>query len=98
MSVRFIYPSELELDETIDFYNYQLPGLGKEFYNEVNKAIERIIRFPAAWTIAGLHTRKCLIKRFPYYILYSIDVNDDILILAIANMHRNPIYYKDRII
>ncbi len=98
MEIRFIYPSELELDEAIEYYNYQLPGLGAEFYKEVNKTIERITRFPEAWTKLGHYTRRCLIKKFPYVILYSIDDNGDILISAIANMHINPVYYKDRIL
>jgi len=98
MKIRYIYPSELELDEAVEYYEYQLPGLGKKFYFEVEKAIERIIRFPEAWTKVGKYTRRCLLKRFPYGILYSIDDNNDILILAIANMHRNPNYYKSRII
>jgi hypothetical protein len=98
MNIRYIYPSELELDEAIEYYNYQLPGLGSEFYNEINRTIERISRFPKAWAKVGLYTRRCLLKQFPYAILYTIDNNDDILILAIANMHRNPLYYKDRIL
>jgi hypothetical protein len=97
MEIRYIYPSQLELDEAIEYYNLQAPGLGTEFFIEVNKTIERITRFPEAWSKVGHHTRKCLVNRFPYSILYTIHENRDILILAIANMHRNPIYYKDRI-
>jgi hypothetical protein len=98
MVISYIYPAELELDEAIEYYNYFLPGLGSEFYTEVKRSLERIVHFPKAWTRVGLYTRRCLLKRFPYSILYTVDDNNDVLILAIANMHRNPNYYKDRII
>ncbi len=97
MNIHYIYPSEVELDEAVTYYNYELQGLGDEFYKEVKNAIVRIGRFPKAWTRIGIHTRRCLLRKFPYAILYSIDVNEDILILAIANLHRDPICYKDRL-
>jgi len=40
MKIHYIYPSELELDEAIEYYNYQLPWLGTEFYNEVKKVLK----------------------------------------------------------
>ncbi|MBL7093019.1 hypothetical protein ISS22_03495 [candidate division KSB1 bacterium] len=46
MKIRYIYPSEFELDEAVEYYEYQLPGLGKKFYYEVERAIERIILSP----------------------------------------------------
>lgn len=96
MKARFLFPAEEELDETINYYNYQIPGLGNQFYEEVNQAINRIIKFPNAWTKVGKHARRCLLRRFPYALLYSIE-NSAIIILAVANLHRNPEYYRDRI-
>ncbi len=97
MAVRYISPSEVELDEAVEYYNYELPGLGHRFITEINNATEKIVRFPNAWTRVGNYTRRCLLKKFPYAIFYTIDTNEDILILAIANLHRDPVYYKDRI-
>jgi len=96
LKVRFIYPSGEELDETIKYYDHQLPGLGLKFYMEVKNSIDRIIDFPEAWTQIGKYTRRCLIKSFPYSILYTVD-DEILLILAIAHMHRNPEYYKNRV-
>lgn len=97
MNVRFIFPADLELDEAINYYNYQITGLGNQFYSEVNQAIERIIKFPKAWVKVGSNTRRCLIKKFPYALLYAIYKNADILILAFAHLHRDPQFYKDRL-
>lgn len=96
MRVRFISPANIELDEAVRYYDHQLPGLGFRFFQEVDAAIERIRLMPEAWTKIGERTRRCLIKGFPYALLYTIE-EDVILITAVANLHRDPEHYTDRI-
>ena len=95
MKVRFLSPASTELDEAIRYYNHQLPGLGFRFFQEVNAAIDRIKVFPVAWTQIGEQTRRCLLKGFPYALLY-ISEQEEILVTAVANLHRNPDHYRDR--
>jgi len=96
LRIRLVHPAEIELKEAIEYYNSQVPDLGNEFYKEFDKALKRIQQFPDAWPKIGEHTRRCLLKKFPYEILYVLEKNI-ILILAVANMHRDPKNYKDRI-
>ena len=96
MKVRFISPANNELDEAVRYYDHQLPGLGFRFFQEVTAAIERIRFMPEAWTKIGEQTRRCLLKGFPYALLYIIEPSE-ILITAVANLHRNPEHYNDRI-
>lgn len=84
----------MELFDTIDYYELESIGLGKLFYNEVAKAIERIIYYPEVWAKEHKEIRKCLIRKFPYKVLYSIE-KDFILVLAIAHQHRKPFYWID---
>jgi hypothetical protein len=63
---------------------------------EVYHAVIRIIEHPEAWTKISKICRRCLVNRFPYGIIYSIERNE-ILVLAVMNLHRNPKYLKDRI-
>jgi len=63
----------------------------------VDAAIERIRFIPEAWTKIGKRTRRCLIKDFPYTLLYAIET-DEILITAVAHLHRDPEHYGYRII
>ncbi len=65
MKVRFISPANLELDEAIKYYDYQLPGLGYRFFQEISAAIERIALMPEAWTKVGERTRRCILKGSP---------------------------------
>ncbi len=97
MDVEFIWPADLELDEAVAYYNIQIPGLGDRFFDEVSNAIERIKQFPPAWTMVGTHTRRCLLNKFPYSLLYTVE-SDLILIVAVAHQHREPSYYFDRIV
>lgn len=96
MKVDFLSIAEIELNEAVDYYNKQSEGLGFELAYEVQKTIERIIRFPEAWTRLSKRTRKCRCKRFPYGVVYH-QKGDLILILAIMHLHRKPNYWKDRI-
>jgi hypothetical protein len=56
LKVRFIAPANIELDEALRYYDYQLTGLGFRFFQEVDAAIERIRFMPEAWTKIGNRT------------------------------------------
>ena len=96
MNIILIPPSDKELEEAIDYYNDQMPGLGEQFYNAFLSSADYISIAPDAWRKVGSNTRRINIKRFPYLILYVLDGND-ILITCIAHQHRNPTYYANRI-
>jgi len=96
LKVRFISPADIELDETIQYYDYQLPGLGFRFFQEVNAALEKIGFMPKAWTRVGERTRRYILKGFPHALLYIIEP-EEILVTAVACFHRDPKHYRDRI-
>ena len=96
MKVRFISPANLELDEAVRYYDHQLPGLGYRYFQEASAAIERIRLMPEAWTTVGGRTRRCILKGFPYALLYVMEA-DEILIMAVAHLHRDAEHYQDRI-
>ena len=96
MRIRLLEIAQIELDDSIDYYNSESAGLGDEFLVEVLNAMERIKHFPQAWHPFTDVTRRCQLRRFPYGIIYQI-LDAEILVIAIANLHRNPDYWKDRI-
>lgn len=95
MKIQFLEPAEQELHEAITYYNHQMIGLGDSLLEEVIKCIDRIVEFPNAWHPFSKNTRRIRTKRFPYGVIYHIDENE-ILIVAIAHLHRKPDYWKDR--
>lgn len=46
----FLEPAQIELEDEVNYYNKQQPGLGNDFANEVADTIARILKYPEAWT------------------------------------------------
>ena len=97
MTVEFLEPALIELDDAIDYYNMQSKGLGDDFFNETLSVIRLISDFPTAWAKHTTHTRKAILKRFPYNLIYTIR-NNKIFIIAVAHQHRNPEYWVNKIL
>jgi hypothetical protein len=96
MRINFLQIAQIELDDAIDYYNYEVPGLGDAFLTEVLNALDRIGDFPEAWHPCSKRTRRCQTRRFPLGIIYQIR-EKEILVVSVANLHRKPDYWKDRI-
>jgi toxin ParE2 len=70
--------------------------LGNAFLIEVLRAADRISGFPETWHPLDHDVRRCRLGRFPYGLIYTID-DGDILVLAVAHLHRRPDYWRDRL-
>jgi plasmid stabilization system protein ParE len=84
-----------ELNEAIDYYEELQSDLGLEFAKEIFSSIQRVIEFPKAWSPLSLNTRRCLVNRFPYGIIYQI-LDNEILIIAVMQLNRKPSYWECR--
>ncbi|MDI6734897.1 MAG: type II toxin-antitoxin system RelE/ParE family toxin [bacterium] len=73
----------------------QAKGLGIKFLDEVDRAINTILQFPEAWSPYTNETRRFLLHRFPFAIVYR-HTNDKIQVFAIMHLHRKPNYWKGR--
>jgi plasmid stabilization system protein ParE len=95
MKIEFLEAAQTELDQAFEWYETQQKDLGMQFLNEFDAAVRRIIRYPESYILIGKEVRRCLVKRFPYGILYGIDVGK-IIVIAVAHLHRKPDYWIDR--
>jgi plasmid stabilization system protein ParE len=93
--VRFLRPAELELLDAAQYYELQATGLGSEFLDKVDAAIEDIREHPDRWPILKTNIRRRLIHRFPYALLYRVD-SDEIIIQATMHLRRRPDYWFNR--
>ena len=87
------------LDEAVDardFYAAQRPDLGDEFAAELDKAIARIAAYPSVWPPFSSRTRRYLMDRFPYSVVYRLN-GDKARVVAIFHQHRRPDYWRSRI-
>lgn len=96
--MRFVFAkiAQRELEDASAFYEAELEGLGRRFQAEVKFAVVRIGKYPEMWSRERGEIRKCLLHKFPYKLLYSIEA-DHILILAVAHQHRKPDYWINRL-
>lgn len=94
--MRIVYSTlaRQELEDAARYYELEHEGLGRRFKQEVRKAIRRIARYPRAWSLERGEVRKCLLHKFRYKILYSIEI-DHIFVIAVAHQHRRPDYWMD---
>lgn len=96
MKIFFLEIAQIELDEAIEYNNYESPGFDDKFLMDVLNTLDRIGDFPEAWQPCSKRTRRCQTRRFPYGVIYQIR-EKEILVIAVANLHRRPDYWKDRI-
>ncbi len=95
MNIDFDPLALLELNDAVEYYNFQLQGLGDRFKKDIKQGLKKISDHPDAWQFQTLRSRRFVLNTFPYKIVYSVK-GDQIFVLAIANSHRKPDYWIDR--
>jgi plasmid stabilization system protein ParE len=93
MNVRLLAPAAAELDEAVAWYAAQSPGLERRFIDEMRRARKRIAERPHAWRPL---VRRVRLARFPYGLIYVVEAGE-IVVLAVAHLHRRPNYWRSRL-
>lgn len=96
MRLRLLSVAEAELAEVLAYYEEKEAGLGRRFYLEFRLAVERMQAHPRAWLSLSPNTRRCRVKNFPYGVIYQMR-KDEILVVAVASLQREPGYWRDRL-
>ena len=96
MRYSFHPEAENELLSAITYFEDCSEGLGLDFAKEVFATIQRTLRFPYAWTEFSYHTRRALTKRFPFGVIYQVINDEEIVILAVMQLNREPNYWTTR--
>ena len=87
---RFLTPAILEVEAASQFYESNKPGLGREFLDEIDDTIQRILSNPQAWQVLDGEIRRCRLRRFSYGIIYTLLDDDIALIISVMHLHRYP--------
>ena len=85
--------ADIELEETVFFYEKRSEGLGEDLLDDFERTIERILSNPTRYRKIKGNIRQLRLQRFPFNIVYEIHKND-IYILALAHVRRRPFYWK----
>jgi hypothetical protein len=93
---RYLLPAEEEMTESALFYEEQSQGLGVEFLDDVQHAIDRLRENLMLGQELLDDLRRSLLLRFPFSIIYTVKP-DNLLIIAVAHQRRRPEYWRERI-
>ncbi|HEX6047287.1 MAG TPA: type II toxin-antitoxin system RelE/ParE family toxin [Pyrinomonadaceae bacterium] len=85
-----------EMLESARYFETKTPGLGFDLITAVQDAAQRILRFPCSGPVERGNIRKCLVRGFPFTILYETH-SEYIYIGAVMHQHRRPGYWKNRL-
>jgi len=96
MKFTLLHEAEIEMVDAARYYEAEQPGLGLRFLDAVYRAFSDVRDYPLRWPITGKGARRRLVGRFAYGVVYKVDV-DEIVIVAVANLHRRPHYWSKRI-
>jgi toxin ParE1/3/4 len=89
--------AQLEIHAAARWYSDRQPGLGEEFIAEVGKTLDALTeeaqRYPF-WK-PERPFQKALVHRFPY-VVFFVEEDRRVLILAVAHSRRKPGYWIRR--
>lgn len=97
MNYRFLTPAIVEIREAAEFYDNRVSGLGADFIDEVDAAMDRILCFPEAWGSLGGEYRRCHLRRFPYSVIYLIRKDSGILVISVFHQSREPRSWRENL-
>ncbi len=84
-----------EYAEAVDFYENRATGLGREFYDEVERLLRLLGESPGVGSPLDADYRRVYCRRFPFGVIYA-ERGDDVYVLAVMHLRRRPGYWKTR--
>ncbi len=95
MKVRLDLAAEVEIRQAALFYEDCRGGLGNEFLDAIEAALDQIQQHPTVWRILKGRFRRYLLQRFPYGVIYTIEGNV-VYVAAVMHLKRKPGYWVSR--
>jgi toxin ParE1/3/4 len=86
-----------EYDAAFDWYLARSPDAARKFDAEVTRAVEQIVQAPTRWATGAHSTRRFLLHRFPFVLIYRILRQEEVQIIAVSHTSRRPGYWKGRL-
>jgi hypothetical protein len=69
MNVITLEAAEEELHKAKEYHELQRQGLGIEFVQDFEEAMERIVAFPEAWGLIAKKVRCCIFQHLEYGVI-----------------------------
>jgi toxin ParE1/3/4 len=89
--------AQREFDEAIDYYASKSPELGVRFYHEIERLMLEVCEHPQLFRQFDPPAQRHFTDRFPYGVIYLVEP-DHIWIVAVMHLHREPGYWRERLV
>jgi hypothetical protein len=85
------------LEDAVQWCDAGVVGLSEQLLGEVTAGVALIERFPMAWHPVSKHICSHRLNRFPYSVVYTTAIPDQIVVIAFAHQQRKPSYWRNRL-
>jgi toxin ParE1/3/4 len=85
-----------DVKSAVTCYHKRSPAAALDFIKELDRAADTIREGPERWPMGKNNTRRFLLWRFPFSIIYS-EQESVIMIWAVAHGSRRPEYWARRL-
>ncbi len=85
-----------ELMNARDWYEREVPGLGRNFRVAVESVVERIATNPGQFPVVYKNIRRALLRRYPYALLFIVEADDSLTVIACFHGSRDPVRWRTR--
>jgi toxin ParE1/3/4 len=85
-----------DVKSAVDWYRQRSPKVALDFIEELHRAADTIREAPERWPIGENDTRRFLLWRSPFAVIYS-EQESVITIWAVAHGSRRPEYWASRL-
>lgn len=86
-----------EIRDASAYHDAISPETAAAFLAELSRTIELLRAYPKAARLILPEVRQLSLPRFPYAIVFAIEDDGDLLVLAVAHHRRAAFYWSDRI-
>ena len=94
--VEFAAEALEEAEAAIRWYRERSPTAANALEGEIEATVQSILESPAAWVEGPRRTRRALLSRFPFAVVYR-EREDAIEVVAFAHGRRRPGYWRSRV-
>lgn len=84
-----------DIEDAFLWFEAQRAQLGAEFRAELKSTLERIANNPDLSQVVHRNTRRALLRRFPYGVLYRV-YPEAIVVVAVMHGRRDPRRWRPR--
>jgi len=95
LPVEFLPEAAAEAAAARAWYHDRSPNAATAFVVELDAAVERIAEAPRLYPTYVAGTRRYLMRRFPFLVVYRVQ-DERVQVIAVAHGNRRPGYWKKR--